>query len=120
MRVEYTREPNAGCYSTASVTHCCDDMKDAWDGGAIHFGSDFPNFSDCDVNIWKWNCWPEGAGLDEYPIRFCPFCAEPVEVVGPARCPDCRGTGKDKGPPRPVFRYSDRPCPTCGGSGNTQ
>ena len=66
---------------TPPTGFCCSEMKEAWDDDAVGFG-DFEGYGkDVDVNIRRCHPYPEGAVWSEYAIKFCPFCAESVEVV---------------------------------------
>lgn len=62
---------------------CCEQMEAAYKGGAIQFGGQIMTKRDeCELSIWYWNCYPEGASLDRYPISFCfcPFCGIAIEL----------------------------------------
>jgi len=53
---------------------CCDEMRQAIENGAIHFGEiDRILNRDCNINLHHHS-------HDEYAIRFCPFCGEKVEI----------------------------------------
>ena len=58
-------------------------MAEAWKAKAIQFGSRHGTLTkeQCRVSFWYWNCWPEGAYPDLFPINFCPFCGEAIELV---------------------------------------
>lgn len=63
---------------------CCEAMESAWKEGVIRFGGRdgyTPTMKECEVAIWHWSCWPEGAGLDRFKIDFCPFCGGSIQVV---------------------------------------
>jgi hypothetical protein len=65
------------------IDFCCEEMEDAWKSRDRFIG--FGEFDgmlnkDCNVNIYHCSPWPEGAVWDEMAIRFCPFCAEPIEI----------------------------------------
>lgn len=67
---------------SAEVTSfCCDEMERAWADQFIDFG-EFESMANKnnDVNIYVCCVYPEGAFWDEIPIRFCPFCAERIEI----------------------------------------
>lgn len=61
---------------------CCEKMEDALDKGAIGFGEFHDTILNRDHNINFADCspYPEGAVWEEYPISFCPFCGEKVEI----------------------------------------
>jgi hypothetical protein len=61
---------------------CCENMEDAWDKHVVGFG-DYETMcnKNTDVNLYEWAIYPEGSFTSNWPIRFCPFCAQPVEVV---------------------------------------
>lgn len=79
MKVEYVlvtyehKNPHGMLAGTPSK-FCCEDMKDRWDE-VIKFREYGPSV----CLTWLESSWDEY--LDETaPIRFCPFCGEPVEV----------------------------------------
>lgn len=83
---------------------CCERMGEAWKAQAIQFGgwNGTLTTKECRVSFWFWHCYPEGACPDRLPIDFCPFCAEPIELVllpleKPAAGPDTLPQGsKDR------------------------
>lgn len=66
------------------VEFCCDDMKGAFEENYIRFG-EYPPDSilnyDSNVNIYRCFPYPEGACWDEMPIKYCPFCAEEIQII---------------------------------------
>lgn len=79
-----------GLYSAGDVSRirltnvypCCEDMREAWDKGAVQLGErDSYLNRDGNVNIAAVSVYPEGVFSTEFPINFCPFCAAPVVVT---------------------------------------
>lgn len=56
--------------------YCCDEMKEALDGDFITFGN--PDYTTITENT-SLNITKESWGTDIIPIKFCPFCGEPIE-----------------------------------------
>jgi glutaredoxin len=69
------------CRVVGSPQFCCEKMKEAWEERAIIFGEIDGVHTNADVNITLCHPYPEGACFDEYPIKFCPFCAEPIIIL---------------------------------------
>jgi hypothetical protein len=65
------------------VSFCCDEMEKAWGDHFVHFGELDALLGNLngDVNIYHCSPYPEGAAWSEMAIRFCPFCAEPIEIL---------------------------------------
>ena len=71
-------------YAMDSEIFCCDEMKTAWGEYAIGFGEyAVDRLFNCDpcVNIYRCYPYPEGAVWDMYPIQFCPFCSQKIEIT---------------------------------------
>lgn len=85
-----SRHKNDGIYykkgevyevNVSDTAFCCDDMESAWGQGFVGFGEadGFLN-KNKNVNVFRCYPYPEGAVFEEIAIRFCPFCAEKIEV----------------------------------------
>jgi len=87
MKVSYRTEHYEGGYPThkyfdEKIEFCCEEMKDAWDE-SVQFGS-FDSDSHCinnAVNISKCDAYPECTSWTDYPIKFCPFCGQKIDVI---------------------------------------
>ena len=67
--------------SYKTVEFCCEEMRHAFEYDYIQFGEFHSNLNtDKNVNIARCSPYPEGAVWEEKPIKFCPFCAEQVEI----------------------------------------
>lgn len=65
----------------SNIIFCCDEMENAWSDDFIKFGEFDSNLNrDENVNISKCYPYPEGAVWHEMAIKFCPFCAEIIEI----------------------------------------
>jgi hypothetical protein len=76
-------------YELDNINSCCTDMKSALDDGYIKFGEAdaYYNNSDKNLNLVHSTSYPECTCFEEMPISFCPFCAEPVEIIeGNEKC----------------------------------
>lgn len=63
--------------------YCCNEMKEAIEDGFVIFGeADSYLNRDNNLNISQCSPYPEGAVWCEMPIKFCPFCAERIEIEG--------------------------------------
>lgn len=69
-------------YFETTPEFCCAEMKEVWDE-AIKFGAfdDYGSHVNNRINISHCDAFPEGACWDSYPITFCPFCGEHIEVI---------------------------------------
>ena len=68
------------------IDFCCAEMKEAWSERFIAFGEfDSMANKNSDVNIYRCHPYPDGPEWDKRAIRFCPFCAEPIEKSQPLR-----------------------------------
>lgn len=92
MRIEFAYRPASpgatmkdwGVVSSTRTPNffCCDGMQEAWSEKVICFGSQIlTTEKECELAIWYWQCWPEGAALNRYRIDFCPFCGQAIELV---------------------------------------
>jgi len=65
------------------VKYCCFDMHDAFNDHTIEFGEKESMGLNVNrhVNIFKCLPYYEGAVWEATPIKFCPFCAEKIEIV---------------------------------------
>lgn len=65
-----------------NIEYCCGKMREAWTEHVIGFGlaNHYYGNDNEDVNIFQCLAWPEGAAYDEWAIKFCPFCGEPIKI----------------------------------------
>ena len=67
------------------VEFCCDEMADAWKEGFVGFGHIYDVSGSkgtwATANIYRCYPYPEGVFWHAMPIKRCPWCGEPIELV---------------------------------------
>lgn len=70
MKIPYTAIANY--YKVVLTFHfCCAPMKKAWDENLVQFD---------DTGLGVGLIGKKGPAKDFYPIKFCPFCSEPIKT----------------------------------------
>lgn len=77
-------EHHTATYQYVSRDVCCDKMERAWRGDAVAFGDELDSRTSSRAQVaifFTEDDTCEGITSYDYAIRFCPFCAAPVELI---------------------------------------
>lgn len=84
-----TLPPSKAPVAVQNQPFCCDGMNGAWHDRVIHFNEDTGK-----VNIIKAESSEEDSWFEYYPIDYCPFCGQKIELIETKRTEFVRKTEK--------------------------